>query len=130
MESENMNFFDDPSGEKKIHTLHIVKDGEEDDLSIDKIFNKEKYQYFIGVTYSVSPVFVNRYLKDFQCAEIVIGMNNDQVKGAMNALAKHLKDTILKQIQGEPIQFYEGLSMGSKFQLDRGGESVQKSVVL
>ena len=91
MESENMNFFDDPSGEKKIHTLHIVKDGEEDDLSIDKIFNKEKYQYFIGVTYSVSPVFVNRYLKDFQCAEIVIGMNNDQVKGAMNALAKSEK---------------------------------------
>lgn len=120
MEFENMSFFDDPSGEKKIHTLHIVKDGEEEDLSIDKIFDKEKYQYFIGVTYSVSPVFVNTYLKDFQRAEIVIGMDNDQVKGAMNELAKNLKDTILKQIQGEPIQFYEGLSMGSKFQLDRG----------
>ena len=120
MEIENMSIFDDQPDEQKIHTIHIVRDGVEEDISIDGIFDKEKYQYFIGVTYSISPSFVNTYLKDFQRAEIVIGMDNDQIKGAMNELAKHLKDTILKQIQGEPIRFYEKLSLGSKFQLDRG----------
>ncbi|MCI5642491.1 MAG: NgoFVII family restriction endonuclease [Peptoniphilus sp.] len=120
MENNNLSFFDNDSGLKEINTIHILKDGKEEDLSIEKIFDKEKYKHFLGITYSISSKFVNEFLKEFETSEIVIGIDNDIVKNSINELAKHLKHRILEQIEGAPIKFYQELDMESKFNLDKG----------
>lgn len=61
VENKNLSFFDEIDEKKKINTIHILKDGEEEDLSIEKIFDKEKFTHFIGVTYSISSKFVNDF---------------------------------------------------------------------
>lgn len=120
VENKNLSFFDEIDEKKKINTIHILKDGEEEDLSIEKIFDKEKFTHFIGVTYSISSKFVNDFLKDFETSEIVIGIDNDDIKNSFNELAKNLKNRILEQIDGEPIKFYEELDMKSKFNIEKG----------
>ena len=40
MENKNLSFFNEIDEKKKINTIHILKDGEEEDLSIEKIFDK------------------------------------------------------------------------------------------
>lgn len=120
VENKNLSFFDGIDEKKKINTIHILKDGEEEDLSIEKIFDKEKFTHFIGVTYSISSKFVNDFLKDFETSEIVIGIDNDEIKNSFNELAKNLKNRILEQINGEPIKFYEELNMKSKFNIEKG----------
>ncbi|WP_300409150.1 restriction endonuclease PLD domain-containing protein [Lagierella sp.] len=120
MELENLNLFNEINENNKVDTVHIIKDEKEADLTIEEIFNKDKFDHFIGVTYSISPNFVNEYLKDFKTVEIVIGIDNEGVKSSINELAKHLKDNILKQIQGDPIKFYEDLNKVSKYKLDKG----------
>lgn len=124
MESRNLSFLDDVSDDFKISTLHILKDGEEVDLAIEEIFDKDTFDHLIGVTYSISPSFVNKYLIDFASCELVIGIDNDYIKDSINRLAKHLKENILDQIQGEPIKFYDELAMKAKFNLDRGALKV------
>lgn len=119
MESKNLNFLDQMSDEFSFNTIHIVKDGKEEKLRIEEIFDKDKYDYFIGVTYSVSSSFVNNYLKDFKDIEIVIGIDNDLIKNSINKLAKNLQNNISKQIQGEPIRFFEKLDRKSKFKLNK-----------
>lgn len=119
MESKNLNFLDQMSDEFSFNTIHIVKDGKEAKLRIEEIFDKDKYDYFIGVTYSVSSSFVNNYLKDFKDIEIVIGIDNDLIKNSINKLAKNLQNNISKQIQGEPIRFFEKLDIKSKFKLNK-----------
>ena len=120
VENKNLSFFDEIDEEKKINTIHILKDGVEEDLPIEKIFDKEKYSHFIGVTYSISPKFVNKFLKGFKTSEIVIGIDKDEIKNSINELAKNLKNRILEQIGGDPIKFYGDLDMESKFNLDKG----------
>lgn len=120
MESKNLSFLDDFRNDYKINTIHILKDGKEVDFAIEDIFDKEKFDHFIGVTYSISPGFVNKYLKDFKSCELVIGIDNDYIKDSINRLAKHLKENIFRQIQGDPIKFYDDLDITSKFNLDRG----------
>ncbi len=120
MEPENINFFDEINDSTRINTIHILKDGKEKELTIEEIFDKDRYSDFIGVTYSISPSFVNEYLKDFINAQIVIGIDNEEIKSSVNNLAKNLKNNILDQIQGNPIKFYEKLNMESKYKLDRG----------
>lgn len=124
MDSKNLSFLDDFSNDYRINTIHILKDGKEADFAIEDIFDKEKFDYFIGVTYSISPGFVNKYLKDFTSSELVIGIDNDYIKDSINRLAKHLKENILKQIQGDPIKFFDDLDIRSKFNLNRGALKV------
>lgn len=121
MDSQSLNFLEQFEEEKnKINTLHMVVDGKVQNQSIEEIFDNKKFEHFVGVTYSVSLGFVNTYLKDFTTCEIVIGIDNESVKNSINRIAKQVKNTILQQIQGEPIKFYEKLNTESKFKLDRG----------
>lgn len=124
MKAENLNFLDNFSNDADIKTIHMVKDGVEVDLSIEEIFDNKKYNHFIGVTYSISPNFVNEYLKDFETALIVIGIDNDLVKDSMNNLAKNLKEHISIQLKGDSVKFYQGLDMKSKFNLYKGNFDV------
>lgn len=129
MNNKNLSFFDEIDKGKKINTIHILRDGREEDLSIEKIFDKEKYSHFIGVTYSISPKFVNNFLKGFKSSEIVIGIDKDEIKNSINELAKNLKNRILEQIDGDPVKFYEDLDMESKFNLDRGSLKIWVSAI-
>lgn len=127
MDTKNLSFLDDSDDDSKIFTIHILKDGKEVDLAIEEIFDKDTYDHFIGVTYSISPAFVNKYLSDFDFCDLVIGIDSDYIKDSINRLAKHLKENILDQIQGDPIKFYDDLDMRAKFNLDRGALSVRVS---
>lgn len=111
-----------------MHTLHITKDNEQVDLSIDELFDQESYDTFTGVTFSISPSFMNQYLADFNTLELVVGIPEERVKYGANVAAKHIKAKIEGDLKGEPAELYQGLSTELKRQLN--DKSVQLFVPL
>lgn len=112
MDYKNLSFLEDEK--KEIKSLHIIKDGKEEKLSIDEIFDNCKFNHFIGVTFSISAAFINSYLKDFKTCEIVIGIDNEGLKDSINKLAKNLKQRIFDQVRGDPIKLYQDLDLRMK----------------
>lgn len=102
--------FDPPTADAKSHTLHIIKDDEVVHLTIPEIFDRETYDTLIGVTYSVTASFINRYLSDFNQLELVIGLPNERVKHHANMAAKQITAKIEKDLNGEPVELYQGLT--------------------
>lgn len=101
---ENMSFFE----EDYTKTLNIICDGKTVDMSIEDIFSN-KYEHFIGVTYSISSSFINKYLKGFDTCDVVIGIDNDNIKNSVNEMAKHFKDNIHSILKGDSIKLYNEL---------------------
>lgn len=106
--------------EDKISTLHVIIDNERyDNVKIEDIFDNKKYNHFLGITYSISADFVNKYLKDFDTCTIVIGIQNDGIKDKINQLAKNLKKNIQEQIEHKPIELYEELDIDVKEKISK-----------
>lgn len=42
-------------------TLHITYEDKRVEMSIEEIFDAERFDSFIGVTYSITPEFMNEY---------------------------------------------------------------------
>lgn len=106
--------------EDKISTLHVIINNERyDNVKIEDIFDNKKYNHFLGITYSISADFVNKYLKDFDTCTIVIGIQNDSIKEKINQLAKNLKKNIQEQIEHKPIELYEELDIDVKEKISK-----------
>lgn len=112
--------FDMEDKKEKIKTLHVIKDNENcENITISDIFDSKKYNYFLGITYSISSHFVNEYLKDFETCTIVVGIPNDNIKNEINLLAKNVKANIQKQLDHRPIELYEELDFSIKEKLSK-----------
>ncbi len=112
-------------GSKMIKTLHIVHDGKvREDMSIEEIFDSDKYNQFTGVTFSVSPNFINQYLQDFEEVTIVVGIPEQRVQVAVNEAAKNLQGKVRSILDNDPVELYQGLSTQIKKKL------VEKSIKL
>lgn len=61
-------------------SIFIVKNGVKTDLSIEEIFDSEQFDEFVGVTYSASPGFINKYLSGFKKIELVVGIPESRVQ--------------------------------------------------
>lgn len=96
----------------EITRTNIVLDGQKVNLPIEEIFNHEKYQHFIGVTYSCSPRFINQFLKGFETVEIVVGIPEESHLQKANAeITKITYERQLNNVlESEPPKFFRDLS--------------------
>ena len=112
-----------------IKTLHIVHNGiVKEEMAIEEIFDSEKYDHFTGVTFSVSPNFMNKYLQGFEEVNIVVGIPEQRVHTAVNEAAKNLQAQVRRILDNEATELYQGLSTQIKKKLAE--ESVNLSVPL
>lgn len=112
-----------------IKTLHIVHNGiVKEEMAIEEIFDSEKYDHFTGVTFSVSPNFMNKYLQGFEEVNIVVGIPDQRVHTAVNEAAKNLQAQVRRILDNEATELYQGLSTQIKKKLAE--ESVNLSVPL
>ncbi|WP_306484965.1 phospholipase D family protein [Anaerococcus sp.] len=103
--------------EDKKESLHICKDNKKVSMTIEEIFDHKKYDSILAVTYSISTTFLNKYIKDFKKAEIVVGINEDKVQNSVNLFAKKLKAQIKEVLNNTSIKTYQGLDMDMKRKL-------------
>lgn len=104
--------------EEKRESLHICKNNKRVDMSIEEIFDHDKYDSIWAVTYSISTTFLNKYIKDFNIAEIIVGINEDKVQKSTNLFAKNLKSQIKEVLKNTSIRTYQGLDMDMKRKLE------------
>ncbi len=111
--SLGIDFIEDRRG-----SLHICKDNKKVDMTIEEIFNHEKYDSILAVTYSISTTFLNKYIKEFNKVEIIVGINEDKVQHSANLFAKKLKAQIKEVLKNTSIKTYQGLDMDMKRKLE------------
>lgn len=112
-----------------IKTLHIVHNGiVKEEMAIEEIFDSEMYDHITGVTFSVSPNFMNKYLQGFEEVNIVVGIPEQRVHTAVNEAAKNLQAQVRRILDNEATELYQGLSTQIKKKLAE--ESVNLSVPL
>lgn len=104
--------------EDKRESLHICKNNKRVDMSIEEIFDHNKYDSIWAVTYSISTTFLNKYIKDFNKVEIIVGINEDKVQKSTNLFAKNLKAQIKEVLKSTSIKTYQGLDMDMKRKLE------------
>lgn len=83
-------------------------------MTIEEIFDHEKYDSILAVTYSISTTFLNKYIKEFNKVEIIVGINEDKVQHSANLFAKNLKAQIKEVLKNTSIKTYQGLDMDMK----------------
>lgn len=111
------SFFDSESEDIKIttdSTLHITHNGNVVNLGISEIFDYNKYNHFIGVTFSISPTFMNDYLCNFDKLEITVGIQEDRVQQGANLAAKNIASKIIRDLVNESSELYSGLTTDFK----------------
>lgn len=84
--------------------LTIYNNQIQNDMTIEQIFDTQKYSKLIAVTYSASPAFINRYLTGFKQLEIVIGANDQIAQKVSNSLVQNTIDNLIKIQKGESIK--------------------------
>lgn len=98
-------------------TLHIVQDNIKTEKSIEEIFDTKRFDTFTGVTFSVSPNFMNRYLEGFQRIKVVVGIQEDHVQKRANDAAVALTKRLGTIIGQEQTKMYQSLSTQVKEKL-------------
>lgn len=105
----------------KIHArpTQVIVDGQLSDWSPEQIFDAAQFDDFIGVTYSISPHFMNQYLANFTQVELVVGIQNERVQASTNdeIIRSTFKGTIQKSLLNESIKLYEALSPTTQHQV-------------
>lgn len=100
----------------QVTNTHILLNGEKTTLDIAEIFDTQKYQHFCGVTYSASPRFMNKYLKDFQTLEIVIGIpeGNHQARARDEITRISYEKAIAAVLEDEAVKLFKDLSQDTR----------------
>lgn len=106
-------------------TLHIVKENQVMDLSIEEIFDAHVYDTFKGITFSVSPQFINIYLANFRSIDIVVGIPEYKVQMGANLAAKEIEKKIEADLKSEPIELYQDLTTQMKTKLAKNKIDIQ-----
>lgn len=113
--SEQMSFADDLK--KEIESLHICYENQKKEMTIEEIFDKDKYDELLAVTYSVSPLFLNNYLSEFSKVDIIVGINEDRVQRGAYDMAKNIKAQIESNLLSESTKLYDKLNTSFKKKL-------------
>lgn len=106
-------------------TLHIVKGNQVVDVSIKEIFDSQAYDTFNGVTFSVSPQFMNTYLADFLILNLIVGIPEYTVQKGAHSAAIEIKKKIAAALKNESIEFYQGLTTHMKAKLSQQTVTLQ-----
>ncbi len=120
MSTEQMGMFTgNYSSKDKISTIHIVYENKRVNMSIEEIFDSRKYDIFTGVTYSITPEFMNKYLSNFNHSQIVVGIFDEKSKFEANQMAKNIQSQFSRDISLEAVNLFQGLSTNIKNKLDK-----------
>lgn len=119
MISKQIDLFND-SIEKDFDksSLFTICNNKKVELSIEEIFDYNKYSKFIGVTYSISPEFINEYLQNFDNSIIVVGIYDDFMKSAANQMAKNIQAQFSRDVSLEAVNLFQNLSTSSKVKIN------------
>ena len=95
-------------------TLFTILDNERVSLSIEEIFDSNRFYEIKAVTFSAEENFLNRYLTPFKIIDLIIGIQDIDVQArGLKALKNETKNLIESQkriIKKEQIKFFENLS--------------------
>ena len=90
-----------------MESLFTILNGKTIHLTPSEIFDSKAYSNLIAVTFSASAPFINKYLQNFEKAEIVIGSNFDQnQQTALNVISNHLVKNIQHTSKNVTTDFY------------------------
>lgn len=96
-------------------TLNIIKNNESNpNLTIPEIFDTSRYSKFQGVTFSAGGSFIQKYFKDFESFDLILGIQEEKHQQALSAsldVINNLKANIAKQMADEPISFFQKLTI-------------------
>ena len=110
-EKETMNINENS---KEKNTLFTILNNERVDLTIEEIFDSNRFYEIKAVTFSAEESFLNKYLTPFRSVDLIIGIQDTdvQARGIM-ALKNETRNLIESQkriIKKEQIKFFENLS--------------------
>ena len=112
MEEKETTNINENSKEK--NTLFTILNHERVDLTIEEIFDSNRFYEIKAVTFSAEESFLNKYLTPFRNVDLIIGIQDTdvQARGIM-ALKNETRNLIESQkriIKKEQIKFFENLS--------------------
>ncbi|MDF7638295.1 phospholipase D family protein [Lactobacillus sp. ESL0791] len=95
----------------EIKTTNVLYENQPVTWSIRQIFDKEKYDTLVGVTYSVSPKFVNQYLESFKQVTLVVGIPEGSIQAATNEelIKATVKYANKQTVKKESLKFFGNL---------------------
>lgn len=79
------------------NSLFTIHNNAIEEMEISEIFDNQKYDELIAVTYSASPTFINKYLVGFKKMKLIIG--SEQYLGentASKIIAQQIIDNITR----------------------------------
>lgn len=103
----------------KTDTLFIIKDGKRRDMTVESLFDQHKYSSMLGVTYSTSGQFINKYLSELSSLTLVVGIPEEQVHAdAAKAITRH----IIKEVENidDRMNLFVELSTENKQRVSAG----------
>ena len=112
MEEKETTNINENSKEK--NTLFTILNHERVNLTIEEIFDSNRFYEIKAVTFSAEESFLNKYLTPFRSVDLIIGIQDTdvQARGIM-ALKNETRNLIESQkriIKKEQIKFFENLS--------------------
>lgn len=92
--------------------INIIYNNQSKKMTLDQIFDAEKYPQLMGVTGQISPEFLNKHLAHFVQVEIAIGSlpNYHHYTSMENVTKDALANALLNTANKESIKLFQSLS--------------------
>ncbi len=92
--------------------INIIYNNQSKQMTLDQIFDSEKYPQLMGVTGQISPEFLNKHLAHFVQVEIAIGSlpNYHHYTSMENVTKDALANALLNTANKESIKLFQSLS--------------------
>ncbi|EEU30846.1 hypothetical protein HMPREF0501_00251 [Limosilactobacillus coleohominis 101-4-CHN] len=92
--------------------INIIYNNQSKQMTLDQIFDAEKYPQLMGVTGQISPEFLNKHLAHFVQVEIAIGSlpNYHHYTSMENVTKDALANALLNTANKESIKLFQSLS--------------------
>lgn len=111
-------FNSNPHHAIKYDPLYIIQDGQRVHLNASQIFDANKYDQFIGVTYSTSSEFINKYLTKFDNVQLVLGTNgtknDNQIYNSFSGVNQAVFDKLKNILKHKMTNLYQSLDNYAK----------------
>ncbi|GAW98492.1 phospholipase D-like domain-containing protein [Secundilactobacillus mixtipabuli] len=103
-----------------INTLYVIKEYTPQSMTIPEIFDTDKYSQMLGVTFSASGDFINKYLNPLEKLTLIVGIPEEKVqRNTSQAMAHHNMQKKMQQILNhEGTNLYQSLNIEIKKQVN------------
>lgn len=109
-EKENSEKAVEKMEKEKISTLFTILNGEKVDLTIEEIFDVERFNSIKAVTYSADENFLNKYFSGFENVSLIIGIPDADVQARGAEAFQGILAANKELIKKKQITFFESLA--------------------